>query len=66
MEQVTEALVTQASKGATGGQIFAVGSTDLADHSCPSTTMADTGSLVTQVAVSHVSLSPLERESLGK
>ena len=66
MEQVTEAFVTQAPEGTTGGQIFAVCPADLTHHAFPSTTMADTGSLVTQVAVSHVSLSPLERESLGK
>jgi hypothetical protein len=66
MEQVSEALVTQTPESTTGNQVFAVGPTDLTDHAAPSTTMADTGALVTQVTVSHVSLSPLERESLGK
>jgi hypothetical protein len=66
MEQVSEALVTQAPESTTGDQVFAIGPSDLTDHACPSTTMAHAGSLMTQVAVSHFSLSPLERESLGK
>ena len=66
MEQVIEALVTQAPEGTTGNQVFSVGPADLTDHAAPSTTMADTGPLAPQVAVSHFSLSPLERESLGK
>ena len=66
MEQVGDALVTQAPEGTARSQVFAVTSTDLADHASPSATVADTGSLVTKVAVSHFSLSPLERAPLGK
>jgi hypothetical protein len=66
MEQVSDALVAQASEGTTRCQVLAVTSTDLADHASPSAAMADSGSLVTEIAVSHFSLSPLEREPLGK
>lgn len=66
MEQVGDALVTQTSKGTAGSQVLAVTSTDLADHPSPSATVADTGSLMTKIALSHFSLSPLEREPLGK
>jgi hypothetical protein len=66
MEEGGDALVTQATEGPARGEILAIASTDLADYSSPSTTVADPGSLVTKVAVSHFSLSPLEREPLGK
>jgi hypothetical protein len=67
VEQGGDALVTEATEDTAGGKKLAVTSTDLADHCLPSATMADTVSLVTKVAaVSHVSLSPLEREPLGK
>ncbi len=66
MEQVGDAHVTQSSEGTAGSQVLAVTSTDLADHASPSATVTDTGSLMTNVAVSHFSLSPLEREPLGK
>jgi hypothetical protein len=66
MEQVGDALVTQAPECTTGCQVLAVASTNLADHASPSAAMADSGSLVTEIAVSHFSLSPLEREPLGK
>jgi hypothetical protein len=66
VEKVGDALVAQASKGTARGEVLAIGSTELADHSSPSATVADTGSMVTKVAVSHFSLSPLEREPLGK
>jgi hypothetical protein len=66
MEQVGDALVTQASETATRRQVLTVTATDLADHASPSAAVADTGSLVTEIAVSHFSLSPLEREPLGK
>jgi hypothetical protein len=66
MEQLGNALVTQAPEGAAGGQELAVTSTNFADNASPSATVADTWSLVTKIAISHVSLSPLEREPLGK
>jgi hypothetical protein len=67
VEQGGDALVTEATEGTAGGQVLAVPSTDLADHPSPSAAMADTGSLMTKIAaVSHFSLSPLEREPLGK
>jgi hypothetical protein len=66
VEQIGDALVTQAPEGTTGRQVLAVTSTDFADHASPSATVAHTGSLVTKIAVSHFSLSPLEREPLGK
>jgi hypothetical protein len=66
VEQVGDALVTQATEGAAGRQVLAVTSTDLAHCASPSATMADTGSLVTKIAIAHFSLSPLEPEPLGK
>ena len=66
MEQIGDALVTQASEGTAGWQELAIASMDLADNASPSATVADTWSLVTKIAISHVSLSPLEREPLGK
>jgi len=66
MEQLGDALVTQATERTAGWQVLAVTSTDLADCASPSATMADTGSLVTKIAIAHFSLSPLEREPLGK
>jgi hypothetical protein len=66
MEQVGDALVAQAPEGTARRQELAITSTDLADGTSPSATVADTGSLVTKIAISHFSLSPLEREPLGK
>jgi hypothetical protein len=66
MEEGGDTFVTQATEGTARGEVFAVASTDLADRSSPSATVADPGSLVSKVAVSHFSLSPLEREPLGK
>jgi hypothetical protein len=66
VEQLGDALVTQATERTAGWQVLAVTSTDLADCASPSATMADTGSLVTKIAIAHFSLSPLEREPLGK
>jgi hypothetical protein len=65
-EEIGDALVTQASEVTAGSQVLAITSTDLADHASPSATMADTGSPAAKVALSHFSLSPLEREPLGK
>ena len=66
MEQLGDALVTQTTEGTPRGQVLAVTSADFADHPSPSATVADTRSLMTKIAVSHFSLSPLEREPLGK
>jgi hypothetical protein len=66
MEQVGDALVAQTTEGTAGRQVLAVTTTDRTDRASPSATVADTGSLVTKIAISHVSLSPLEREPLGK
>jgi hypothetical protein len=66
VEKVCNALVTQPSEGTAGSQILTVASTDLADQASPTAPMAHTGSLVTKVAVWHISLSPLKREPLGK
>jgi hypothetical protein len=66
MEQVGHALVTQTTEGPAGRKVLAVTSTHLAHCASPSATMADTGSLVTKIAIAHFSLSPLEREPLGK
>jgi hypothetical protein len=66
MEQVGGALVTQAPERTPGRQVLAVDSTDLADCASPSASVTDTGSLVTKIAIAHFSLSPLEREPLGK
>jgi hypothetical protein len=66
MKEVGDALVTQASEGTAGGDVLAIASTHLADNASPSAPVAHTGSLVTKIALSHFSLSPLEREPLGK
>jgi hypothetical protein len=66
MKEVGHAIVTEAPEGPACGQIFAVSSTHLADLASPSATVADTGSLMTKVALSHFSLSPWNGRPLGK
>jgi hypothetical protein len=66
-EQVSDALGTKPTERSPRRQVLAVITADLPDGSSPSAAMAHPGTLMGEVvAVSHFSLSPLERGALGK
>jgi hypothetical protein len=65
-EQVSDAVGTKATERPPRRQVLAVTTADFPDGSSPSAAMAYPGALMGEVvAVSHFSLSPLERGALG-
>jgi hypothetical protein len=67
VKQVSDALAAKAPVRTTGREAFSISAADLSNYPAPATSMTNARPLMTEAtAVSHFSLSPLEREPLGK